>query len=51
MTEVFQIKNFGIKIRDNGKRMSVLIEITVSGDINVIKKEAGKILKHKDLTI
>ena len=31
--------------------MSVLIEITVSGDTNVIKKEAGKILKHKDLAI
>jgi tRNA(Ser,Leu) C12 N-acetylase TAN1 len=27
----------------------MLIEVAISGDINVIKKEAEKILKHKDL--
>jgi hypothetical protein len=29
----------------------VLIDFTVSGDRNVIKKEAEQILKYKDLTI
>jgi hypothetical protein len=29
----------------------MLIDITISGDRNVIKKEAEKILKYKDLTI
>ena len=29
----------------------MLIDIAVSGDRNVIKKEAEKILKYKDLTI
>jgi hypothetical protein len=29
----------------------VLIDAAISGDINVIKKEAEKILKYKDLTI
>jgi hypothetical protein len=29
----------------------VLIDVAISGDINVINKEAEKILKHKDLTI
>ena len=29
----------------------MLIDVAVSGDRNVIKKEAGKILKYKDLTI
>ena len=28
----------------------MLIDITISGDRNVIKKEAEKILKYKDLT-
>jgi len=28
----------------------VLIDVAISGDINVIKKEAEKILKYKDLT-
>ena len=29
----------------------MLIDVTISGDRNVIKKEADKILKYKDLTI
>ena len=28
----------------------MLIDVAISGDRNVIKKEAEKILKHKDLT-
>jgi len=40
-----------IIIRDNEKRTCMLIDVAISGDRNVIKKEAEKILKHKDLTI
>jgi hypothetical protein len=29
----------------------LLLDVAISGDRNVIKKEAEKILKHKDLTI
>jgi len=29
----------------------MLIDVAISGDINVIKKEAEKILKYKDLAI
>ena len=29
----------------------MLIDVAISGDRNVIKKEADKVLKHKDLTI
>jgi len=29
----------------------MLIDVTISGDRNVIKKEAERILKYKDLTI
>ena len=29
----------------------MLIDVTISGDRNVIKKEANKILKCKDLTV
>jgi len=29
----------------------MLVDVAISGDRNVIKKEAGKILKYKDLTI
>jgi hypothetical protein len=42
--------NPNIIIRDNEKGTCMLIEIAISGDRNVIKKEAGKILKYKDLT-
>ena len=40
-----------IIIRDHEKRTCMLIEVAISGDRNVIKKEAEKILKYKDLTI
>ena len=40
-----------IIIRDNEKRTCILIDVTISGDRNMIKKEAKKILKNKDLTI
>ena len=40
-----------IIIRDNEKRTCMLIDVAISGDSNVIKKEAEKFLKYKDLTI
>jgi hypothetical protein len=40
-----------IIIRDNEKRICMLINVAISGDSNVIKKEAEKFLKYKDLTI
>jgi hypothetical protein len=40
-----------IIIRDNEKRTCMLIAVAISGDRNVIQKEAEKILKYKDLTI
>jgi len=40
-----------IIIRDNEKGTCLLIDVAISGDGNVIKKEAEKILKYKDLTI
>ena len=39
-----------IIIRDNEKGTCILIDVAISGDRNVIKKEAEKILKYKDLT-
>ena len=36
---------------DNDKGTCLLIDVAISGDRNVIKKEAEKILKYKDLTI
>jgi hypothetical protein len=45
------INNSEIIIRDNEKGTCVLIEAAISADRNVIKKEAEKILKCKDLTI
>jgi len=38
-------------IHDNEKGTCMLIDIAISGDRNVIKKEADKILKYKNLTI
>ena len=38
-------------IRDNEKGKLRLIDVAISGDRNVIKKEAKEILKYKDLTI
>ena len=40
-----------IIIRDSEKGICMLIDVAISGDRNVIKKEAEKILKYKDLTI
>jgi hypothetical protein len=37
-------------MRDNEKGTCMLIDVAISGDRNVIKKEAEKILKYKDLT-
>ena len=39
-----------IIIRDNEKGTCMLIDVASSGDRNVLKKEAEKILKYKDLT-
>jgi len=38
-------------IRDNEKGTCMLIDVAISGDRYVIKKEVVKILKYKDLTI
>ena len=40
-----------IIICDNEKGTCMLIDVAISGDRNVIKKEAKKILKYTDLTI
>jgi hypothetical protein len=40
-----------IIIRDNEKGTCTLIDVAISEDRNVIKKEAEKILKYKNLTI
>jgi len=40
-----------IIIRDNEKGTCMLIDIAISGDRNVVKKEADNILKYKNLTI
>jgi hypothetical protein len=40
-----------IIIRDNEKETCMLIDAAILGDRNVIKKEAEKILKYKDLTL
>ena len=40
-----------IIICDNEKGTYILIDVAISGDRNVIKKETKKILKYKDLTI
>jgi hypothetical protein len=40
-----------IKIRDNEKGTCMLIGVAISGDRNVTKNEAEKILNYKDLTI
>ena len=40
-----------ITIRDNEKGTCMWIDVAISGDRNVIKKEAEKILKYKDLAI
>jgi hypothetical protein len=40
-----------IIIRDNEKGTCMLLDVAISGDRNVIKKEAEKILKYKHVTI
>jgi hypothetical protein len=40
-----------IIITNNKKGTCMLIDVAISDDRNVIKKEAKKILKYKDLTI
>jgi uncharacterized lipoprotein YehR (DUF1307 family) len=40
-----------IIIRDNENGTCMLIDIAISGDRNVIKKETENNLKYKDLTI
>jgi hypothetical protein len=40
-----------IKIHNNKKGTGMLIDVAISGDRNVIKREAEKILKYKDLII
>jgi hypothetical protein len=40
-----------IIIRDNEKGTRMLLDVAISGDRNVIKKEAEKILKYKNLRI
>jgi len=40
-----------IIIPDNEKGTCTLIDVAISGDRNVIKKETEKVLKYKDLTI
>jgi hypothetical protein len=36
---------------DNKQETYTIIEVTITGDRNVIKRETEKILKHNDLTI
>jgi len=38
-------------IHDNENGTCMLLDVAISGDRNVIKKEAEKILKYEDLTI
>jgi len=45
------IKKPDIIIRDNEEGICVVIDAAISGDRNIIKKEAGKILKYKDFAI
>ena len=40
-----------ITVRDNEKETYMLIYAAITGDRKMIKKEAEKILKHKDLII
>jgi len=40
-----------VVILANGKGTCLLIDVAISGDRNVIKKEGGETLKCKDVTI
>ena len=51
-TEITTHKNKpDIIIRDNKQGTCILIDVAICGDRNVIKKEAGEILKCKDFII
>jgi hypothetical protein len=41
----------GIIIRDNKEGTCMLLDVAMPGDINMIKKEAAKILKYRELVI
>jgi hypothetical protein len=45
------INRFNIKLITEDIIIIILIDVAISGDRNVIKKEAENILKYKDLTI
>jgi len=45
------IKNPDITISDNKQVTYILTNVALSGDRNVIKKRAEKILKYEDITI
>jgi hypothetical protein len=47
---IIPINKPDITVRDNGKATCTLIDAAISGHRKVIKKEAEKILKHKNLT-
>jgi len=51
LTELSPNNKPDVIIRDNEKGTCMLIDVAISRDRNVIKKEAEKILKYKDLTI
>ena len=38
-------------IRDNENRACMLVDVAIPGDRNVIKKEAEKVLKYKDVIV
>ena len=50
MLKTIPNKKTDIIIRDNEKGTCMLIEVAISGDRNVIKKDGEKILKYQDLT-
>jgi len=47
----YPINKPDVIIRDNEERTCMLIDVAIPGGRNVIKNEAEKILKYKDLTI
>jgi len=40
-----------VRVRDHENGICTLIKVAISGGRNVIKKEAEKILKYKDIAI
>jgi lysyl-tRNA synthetase class II len=49
LTELFSTINWKFIIRDYKQRTCMLIDVAVLGDRNVVKEEAEKILKYKDI--